>query len=223
MHDQTLERRHVDGIVPALYIGRWKGRSFMSVILLQAARDEERRLINELRTDPVYQKLELVRLLIAAYEAAPGSIPASISAHATTQAPRAAGRVSSREGSKASSHIAEAQAFLREKGTRAQTREIMEALKARGVVFDSEKPVAALASTLSHSALFDNVRGEGYGLVEWDGGDGRVGLVEMLNRPEFQQATEALTQAFKRNVEVREDLKRQPSADYDNQINAEVP
>ena len=51
------------------------------------------------------------------------------------------------------------------------TREILEALEAQGIVIDSEKPLAALASTLSHSALFDNVRGEGYGLVEWESAD----------------------------------------------------
>ena len=169
----------------------------MSTILLQAARDEEQRLIDELRADPTYQKLELVRSLIATYEAA----PVLISAHAMTQAPRASGRVSSREGSKASSHVAEAQAFLREKGTRAQTREIMQALEARGVVFDSEKPIAALASTLSHSALFDNVRGEGYGLVEWESADTEphaapqpnhsVNKLSSIMRPTAQDQSEA--------------------------------
>lgn len=139
----------------------------MSETLLQAARDEEHRLVDELRPNPTFRKLEIVRNLIAAYETGERAGGITAFANVTIPGPRASGRASTREGTKAFSHISEAQAFLRNKGARAQTREIMEALQARGVVFEGEKPMAALASTLSHSALFDNVRGEGYGLVEW--------------------------------------------------------
>ncbi len=53
--------------------------------------------------------------------------------------------------------------YLRKKGSRAQAPEIIEAMRAEGVNFS----VGAVSSNLSHSALFDNVRGEGYGLREW--------------------------------------------------------
>jgi hypothetical protein len=139
----------------------------MSTDLLQAVREEEQRLVDELRQNPTFRKLEAVRLMIGAYEA--GAVTGF--GHATIQAPRAMGRISAREGTKAFNQISEAQAFLRKKGRRAQTREIMEALEEQGIVIASEKPLAALASTLSHSALFNNVRGEGYGLVEWENAD----------------------------------------------------
>lgn len=145
----------------------------MSSDLLQMAREEEGRLIGELRNNPTFRKLEAVRAMIGAYEAA----AVTGFAHASLQAPRAAGRISAREGTKAFSQITEAQAFLREKGRRAQTREILDALEARGIVIGSDKPLATLASTLSHSALFDNVRGEGYGLVEWEGANAQPHIV----------------------------------------------
>ena len=53
---------------------------------------------------------------------------------------------------------------LREKGARAQAPEIIDG-KTHGEGL--ELRVDAVSSSLSHSALFDNVRGQGYGLTEW--------------------------------------------------------
>ena len=55
--------------------------------------------------------------------------------------------------------------YLREKGARAQAPEIVEAMRAMEQGADLK--IDAVSSSLSHSALFDNVRGQGYGLVEW--------------------------------------------------------
>ncbi len=55
--------------------------------------------------------------------------------------------------------------YLREKGTRAPAPEIIEAMRVQGQGADMK--MDAVSSSLSHSALFDNVRGQGYGLVEW--------------------------------------------------------
>jgi hypothetical protein len=51
--------------------------------------------------------------------------------------------------------------YLREKGSRAESPEILRAIRDRGL------DVKDITSCLSHSHLFDNVRGQGYGLVEW--------------------------------------------------------
>jgi hypothetical protein len=42
-----------------------------------------------------------------------------------------------------------------------------QALNAKGIEVPGQKPTAVVASYLSHSTRFDNVRGQGYGLTEW--------------------------------------------------------
>jgi hypothetical protein len=58
-------------------------------------------------------------------------------------------------------------AYLRQKGRRAQSGEITQAVLAAGVHIASAKKHDTVSSLLSASPLFDNVRGEGYGLTEW--------------------------------------------------------
>jgi hypothetical protein len=53
--------------------------------------------------------------------------------------------------------------YLREKGARAESPEIVAAMRAAGMDIN----VDAVSSSLSHSGAFDNVRGQGYGLAEW--------------------------------------------------------
>jgi len=71
----------------------------MSVDLLQAAREEEGRLIDELRQNPTFRKLEAIRAMIGAYRIE--AVAVTGFGHATMQAPRAVGRISAREGTKA--------------------------------------------------------------------------------------------------------------------------
>ncbi len=52
--------------------------------------------------------------------------------------------------------------YLRHKGARAQSPEILTALRAQGIEAKLD-----ITSCLSHSHLFDNIKGQGYGLVEW--------------------------------------------------------
>ena len=56
--------------------------------------------------------------------------------------------------------------YLREKGARAQAPEILKALLTGGLNVSK----GTMSSCLSHSPLFDNKRGEGYGLTEWSRG-----------------------------------------------------
>jgi hypothetical protein len=59
-----------------------------------------------------------------------------------------------------------AAAYLRQKGSRAEAPEIRQALIDSGFNFANAHK-GTLASCLSHSRLFDNIRGQGYGLLEW--------------------------------------------------------
>jgi hypothetical protein len=72
-----------------------------------------------------------------------------------------------RDGSKAAVIVRAAESFLKKRHKRAQSSEIVQALQEAGIDLPEEKPSAFVSSYLSTSALFDNVKGEGYGLVEW--------------------------------------------------------
>jgi hypothetical protein len=72
-----------------------------------------------------------------------------------------------RDGSKSAVIIRASEAFLKRHRRRAQSSEIVQALQEAGIDLPEEKPSAYVSSYLSTSPLFDNVKGEGYGLVEW--------------------------------------------------------
>ncbi len=75
--------------------------------------------------------------------------------------------------------------YLRQKGSRAETPEIQRALIAAGLNVGDARP-DTVSSCLSHSPLFDNVRGQGYGLVEWS--LARVGETETPDSSELSGA-----------------------------------
>jgi hypothetical protein len=72
-----------------------------------------------------------------------------------------------RDGSKAAVIVRASESFLKQRRKRAQSSEIVQALHDAGIDLPEEKASAFVSSYLSTSALFDNVKGEGYGLVEW--------------------------------------------------------
>jgi hypothetical protein len=72
-----------------------------------------------------------------------------------------------RDGSKAAVIVRASEQFLKRRHRRAQSSEIVQALQEAGIELPEEKASAFVSSYLSTSPLFDNVKGEGYGLVEW--------------------------------------------------------
>jgi hypothetical protein len=72
-----------------------------------------------------------------------------------------------RQGSQQEAIVTGAMTYLRAKNDRAPSSEILGVLTGQGVVVGGQKASATLSSYLSHSPLFDNIRGQGYGLVEW--------------------------------------------------------
>jgi hypothetical protein len=74
---------------------------------------------------------------------------------------------SHRVGSLSSTVLDMAENFLRNRGSRAPSGEIFEYIEANGIEVPGQKPVSVVASYLSNSTRFDNVRGQGYGLPEW--------------------------------------------------------
>jgi hypothetical protein len=58
--------------------------------------------------------------------------------------------------------------FLRRKGARADSAEIQKELVRSGILEEGPRDRSRITSYLGRAkAMFDNVRGEGYGLTEW--------------------------------------------------------
>lgn len=140
--------------------------------LLVAARAERIRLLQELRKIPVFRQYEAVRAVVEAYGEVNGD--AADTARRFTPSVDGAPARPEREGSKATLIARAAENFLQEKKARAQSPEIMRAVLAQGITLSGDNPLPALSSVLSHNSLFDNVRGQGYGLVEWKSEDNQV-------------------------------------------------
>jgi hypothetical protein len=131
----------------------------MEAEILQAAKAEAERLEAALSEHPIYLRLQAVRRIIDLYEERP-----RISAEPFQVAPQIKRR-GSRAGSQAAAIRDGAAQYLREKGTRASSGEIYEALRLRGVNIVGQKPSAVVASYLSHSDMFD-CTSDGYGVAE---------------------------------------------------------
>ncbi len=134
---------------------------------IRGAKAERQRLFVMLRDNSSdFRKYIALRELLAAYG---DSLEDEIKVAVIVASPRNgdSNASKSRPGSKASLVEAAAERWFSRVQRRAQSLEIMRALEAEGLEFKGEKPTAALASILSHSDRFDNVRGEGYGLRAW--------------------------------------------------------
>ncbi|MGC2198633.1 MAG: hypothetical protein WA633_00575 [Stellaceae bacterium] len=155
------------------------GREWRMTDLIKALRERREELRNKLQEDPAFQEYELVCRLLERREASvpispslrpktPQRKPASQRKPAPQQQPvdRPAPFTRTDKGMNA---VIEASAeFLRRKGARADSVEIQKELVRRGILEDGPRDRSRITSYLGRAkAMFDNVRGEGYGLREW--------------------------------------------------------
>jgi hypothetical protein len=130
---------------------------------LPALRSEHSRLRQELLGTALYQRLLAVEALIGMYEAAEGTAADDEREAAQQNAAR-----TPRSGTVAAAVIEVSERYLRSIGRRAQTPEIAAEVQKAGILVGAANLIAAVSSYLSSAKdKFDNVRGEGYGLVEW--------------------------------------------------------
>jgi hypothetical protein len=126
------------------------------------------RLLAELRQTPLFRAYLSAQETVAALSAESIAQP---NQQRPTQQQARRGEVgrqsSSRPGTQAEVLLTSAAAYLRDKNSRAPSTEISKALAAQGVTIGGKDPSATVAAYLTHSPLFDNIRGQGYGLVEW--------------------------------------------------------
>jgi hypothetical protein len=146
--------------------------------LIKALRERREELRNELQESPSFQEYELVCRLLERREASV-SIPSSLRPKAPQRKPAPQRKLTPRQQpvdpapftrtDRGMNAVIEASAdFLRRKGARADSAEIQKELVRSGILEDGPRDRSRITSYLGRAkAMFDNVRGEGYGLREW--------------------------------------------------------
>ena len=148
--------------------------------LIKALRERREELRNELQEHPSFQEYELVCRLLERHEAS-FAVPSSFQPKAPPQRKPARKRQPAPqqhavEGpapftrtERGMNAVIEASAdFLRRKRARAASAEIQEELVRCGILEEGPRDRSRITSYLGRAkAMFDNVRGEGYGLREW--------------------------------------------------------
>jgi len=145
--------------------------------LLEAARLEVHTLLPQLREDPRFRRYEIAQRVIRELTAIP-PIPVADQATHLTPPPSPALPVlvrrrplssppEIRPPSRTAAVIATAKEYLASTGKRAPSPLLLQIMTARGIEFPEGNEVETLSSILSANDAFDNVRGQGYGLVEW--------------------------------------------------------
>lgn len=153
----------------------------MATDIAKQARREADRLEQELMKDPLFRKWKLQVSVAEEYEADSGAVEA-----ARPQPERKAIAVAVQKAvppPSASEKVQEAGiAYLRQRGTRAKAREIYEAIRDQ-VTIKGNDPVATVAAHMSNAKdRVNNVRGEGYGLMEWPITFNMLDLAQKLER-----------------------------------------
>jgi hypothetical protein len=136
----------------------------MDNVSLRKAIELRDSLLAELRQSRTFQAYQYAQAVIAALEAE------EIPQRSTQQQPnveKTNSRQSFKPGTQAETILMASAAYIRQRNARAPSGEILKALTEQGIAVGGQNPSATISSYLSHSALFDNIRGQGYGLVEW--------------------------------------------------------
>jgi hypothetical protein len=132
---------------------------------LRALQTERSKLLKELAASAIYRRLKVVEAAMEIYQA-----PTEWVADAEREINRQIAMKTPRSGTVASSVIDIAERYLRSIGRRAQTPAIAVEVQKAGILVEAANVIATVSSYLSSAKdKFDNVRGEGYGLVEWLG------------------------------------------------------
>jgi hypothetical protein len=125
---------------------------------LESALREEARLV---------RRLAVVRAVIADYRGSGSGEPPTVT-DAKVRPPIQVVSRATRAESQAARVLRIAEEFLSTARRRAPSAEIYSEIAGRGIVIPGHKPDSVVASYLSSSPKFDNVRGQGYGLSIWN-------------------------------------------------------
>lgn len=132
---------------------------------LQLAIELRDQLLADLQANPTFRAYHHIEAAIVALNAEVEQVTARPLEQSTPES--SGSRHSFKPGTQTAAILTATMAYLRQKGTRAQSGEILKVVTRQGIKVGGKYPSSTLASYLSHSALFDNVKDQGYGLVEW--------------------------------------------------------
>ncbi len=136
----------------------------MDNVSLRKAVELRDSLLAELRQNRTFQAYQYAQAVIAALGAPETPQPPS---QQQPNIEKTNSRQSFKPGTQAETILMASAAYIRQKNARAPSGEILKALTEQRIAVGGQNPSATVSSYLSHSALFDNIRGQGYGLVEW--------------------------------------------------------
>jgi hypothetical protein len=134
--------------------------------ILEAARNEAEALQKALSANPDYIKLQQIMKLIQVYESLDNKDEPN-PLHRPRERVRFADLPTYRAGSKAQRVDEVVGNHLRKIGVRASSGDLLPVVEAAGIQLGGETPSRTLASFLTNSKLFNNIKGFGYGLAEW--------------------------------------------------------
>jgi hypothetical protein len=134
---------------------------------LETAKLEEQELLAKLQQLPEYRRLLQLRQVIGILSSSVTTANGTQGVHSANHKQSTSRHAKDHGGTKASIFESAAAGYLRAVKRRATSGELLKVLTERGIAVGGKSPPALLASYLSDSPLFDNVKGKGYGLVEW--------------------------------------------------------
>lgn len=129
--------------------------------IIEMAKREREKLMDELSAHPAYQKLQQINKLIDTYEALDAPREANTSMISRPITPK------HRPNSKVAAVDEVVANFLRETGRRASSGELLPVVLDAGIELSGKIPAKTLSALLSVSKKFNNLKGHGYGLAEW--------------------------------------------------------
>jgi hypothetical protein len=154
----------------------------MATDLIKSLRERQDALREELLEDPKFQEYDLVTQLLQRHEASvvvTKPIPLMESVKVSSQQRKLAVRPRAHFQRTATGMAAVVEAsadYLRRKGSRAGSAELHSELVRRRILHSGSDDRSKVTSYLGRKKdLFDNVRGEGYGLREWAIANSTVG------------------------------------------------
>lgn len=141
----------------------------MASDMLRSYKREMQKLQSELEQNPAFMRWKLLKQLIGTYPDTEQS--GQVSATPTDSSPAPANSAPppvSAPAGRATAIVAAAVDYLRTRGKRATSTEMADDFKAKGIDIPGVQKASTLSAYLSGAKdIFDNVRDQGYGLVEW--------------------------------------------------------
>lgn len=135
--------------------------------ILKTARREAEALRAELARNPAFQKLQQVQKLIDVYESYEGRSVSAPAAEVKVVAHPPKVVAQARPGTKLAQVEKVVLDYSWDTGQRHSSGQLMPVLEAAGIQMAGKVPSKTLASMLSNSQKLNNLKGYGYGPVEW--------------------------------------------------------